>query len=250
MRPETFRSNYKNFSKQTISWLDSDSEELYKQNIIKKYEELDRNGWVNKTIKYSFNNFGFRSKDFNSDPSVAFFGCSHTLGIGLPEEETFAKIISNKLNLECYNFGQSGGSMDTVFRLGYFWINKIKPKIVFVLSPDSSRIELIDQQGYFVTLKKQKEHLGSFYSLQNTKNTSYYEEYLSRVENSKLNSLKNFLAIELLCNKQKIKLVYFTFEDDIIRNENLINLDDKARDLLHCGTQTNRLFAEYALSKM
>jgi hypothetical protein len=50
-------------------------------------------------VTYTFNQQGFRSdQDFNFVPDYAFFGCSLVFGIGVPVEQTFAKLFANSQN--------------------------------------------------------------------------------------------------------------------------------------------------------
>lgn len=52
-------------------------------------------------IKYQFNAQGFRSDiNYYNQPSYAFFGCSATLGIGVPYNKTFPSYFKNS-----YNYG-------------------------------------------------------------------------------------------------------------------------------------------------
>lgn len=56
-------------------------------------------------IEYCFNDQGFRSsKNFEEVPQYAFFGCSVTFGIGVPEQLTFPYRFENS-----HNYGIAGG---------------------------------------------------------------------------------------------------------------------------------------------
>ena len=106
-----------------------------------------------KAIKYRFNAQGFRC-DYNMDeygkglqydksqgPINMFLGCSNTLGIGVNLEETWCQHIVNRVGGVMCNLGQAGGSAETVYRIASFWISRIKPLRVYMLSPPAVRRE-------------------------------------------------------------------------------------------------------------
>ena len=127
-----YTSIYKKYASRSLNWLPMDSEELYLNNLKNpaQYELLKTHNWIDSNFTYKFNANGFRCNEFTSDPTIMFIGCSHTIGIGLPEDNTWPSIVSKKLNMACANLGQGGGSADTAFRLCHGWIDQIKPKIV------------------------------------------------------------------------------------------------------------------------
>lgn len=219
------------YANQTLLWLPSDTEELYNLNFKEKYELLQRFGWVDKSISYKFNSLGFRSEEFTESGQAMFLGCSHTAGVGLPIECTWPYYISTALNLRCYNLAIGGSSNDLAFRLAYFYIEKINPKIVFFLSPESSRIEVITDRDIL--------SVAPGYIDANVR--SFYKLYTSNEVNLVLNQRKNILALQSLCNNRNIKFVCV---------DNLHELDhrrDLARDLMHNGPDANFDLAQHFL---
>jgi hypothetical protein len=87
-----------------LQWLPSDTEELFIKNKEKRLEELKTGGWLNTEIEYSFNNYGFRSEEFDTTPSILYLGCSFTVGIGLRIEHTWPYLVSTAMNLKCFNY--------------------------------------------------------------------------------------------------------------------------------------------------
>lgn len=225
------KHSYLEYCNKEIDWLPSDTEELYAENLKTKYGSLEVNGWINyPKFTYKFNSHGFRSDEFSNEPSVLFLGCSHTTGIGIPEEHTWARIVARKLNLKCFNLGIGAASNDTAFRLGYHYIPLIKPKLVIFLSTDPTRTELH-------TLKGNIEHHGPW-----TENGGYFlDNWLTNPANSEANSLKNSLAIEQVCNKNKIKFVQSMIYD-------VMHQHDLARDLMHYGKKSHQACADDILS--
>ena len=220
---------------QTLLWHGTDSEELYQQNLIKNRSQLEQYNWIDQPIAYKFNNHGFRADKFDSiDPSVVFIGCSHTLGVGLPVESTWAHIVSSKLKLKNYNLGVTGSSNDTAFRLLYYWIEQLKPSLVIFLSADRTRLELHMNNDQIYNL--------GVWSTGFSMIDNFTKSWLVNDTNSNMNYLKNTLAIKQLCSEYDIKYL----QEDI----SAIYAIDTARDLQHYGKKTNRGIASMFLAKL
>ena len=218
---------------QELNWHPTDAEELYQQNLKKNLAELQRYNWVGRTITYKFNNYGFRADEFDSPGSnVMLLGCSHTLGVGLPVESTWAHIVSTALKLKNYNLSIGGTSNDTVFRMAYHWINQLNPDLVIFLSGPRTRVELH-------TINNQIEDL-SIHANGYSKN--FMQQWAGNVINGDMNYLKNMLAIKQLCNEGRIKFLH-----EELRN---ILPIDKARDLQHYGEITHRRIAAMFLGRL
>ena len=223
-----YTSIYKKYASRSLDWLPMDSEDLYLNNLKNpaQYELLKTYNWIDSNFTYKFNANGFRCNEFTSDPTIMFIGCSHTIGIGLPEDKTWPSIVSKKLNMACANLGQGGGSADTAFRLCHGWIDQIKPKIVVFMPPPSPRFEII------------VHGVVEFYSHRSVnkfnKLDSFVRKWIGDENNTYFNNIKNTLAINLLCNERKIHF---------INVPDYINID-KARDLCHAGIISNEKIAE------
>ena len=224
-----FSSVYREFANQEIKWLSGDSEKEYQQNLISRGDMMGR--WKDQKFTYKFNNHGFRCDDFKQDTGILFLGCSYTLGLALPLEDTWTYTVAKSLRLTYANLGQGGGSNDTAFRLGYHWIPKIKPKIVFLLSPDSHRLELVtDDLIHFLNINNLTQLFKSF-----------LEKWMLCETNVQLNQKKNISALEHLCLKNDIKFIVYNSSD--------LHKIDLARDLGHPGTESNQQFAQSILKK-
>jgi len=226
-------SIYKKYSDISINWLPSDTEELYKKNLIEKRSLLEQNNWIDRKFTYTFNSEGFRSERFTNTPTVMFLGCSNTIGIGLPIENIWPTLVAKHLNMSCANLGQGGGSADTAFRLCLGWIDKIKPKMVIFLQPPGIRWELLKYQKI--------EFLGTGFPVQEYE--KYMNEYWADDNNHHFNTEKNTLAIQQLCEQRNIKFNKFAgmpFHDQ----------EDLARDLQHAGVKTHQLLADQICNKI
>lgn len=234
--PHLYQEEYYN---KTLNWLSLDSEERYNENLTSCPELLKRFNWIDSKIDYTFNSYGFRSDEFNLDPSVMFLGCSHTFGIGLPLENTFPHLVSKQLGLKNFNLSNSGGSNDLAFRLAHNWIPQLRPKVVVLFSPEAARSEAIDMDNI-------THQFGSWQQWQAISNDSYWSKFISNKINYNANKLKNQLAINYICDKLNIKLFVF----DIMNISTQVSSTDLARDLTHMGVNTNKNIAEYILTNI
>lgn len=215
-----------------LSWFGTDTHDMYHRNLKYNFEEIKSLGYFNSDITYKINSCGFRCEEFKECDSVVFLGCSHTLGVGLHLEDTWSYIVSNQLNLVNYNLSITGGSNDSAFRVAQYYIPKIQPKIVIMLSPSNCRKEVINEHN-------QTHHY--LISEDKINNNLLWAEWLSNSLNFSLNQQKNILAIEKICNDYSIKFYCFDSEKDF-------SYPDKARDLLHSGRLGNMKFSQKVLN--
>jgi len=225
-----FKSPLYNFANQEIEWLPMDTKELFQKNLKTKKDLLEKYNWIDRKFTYQFNSKGFRCDEFEENQNcVIFLGCSFTMGIGLPIEKVWTSLVAKKLKLKCYNLGVGGGSCDTAFRLGYYYIPKLKPKLVVFLRPDLDRLELYDRTQKFIQ-----------YGPWNI--DSFYKTWMSMDVNSQINRIKNTMALSNICNSNNTNFLHFNTED-------LTKLD-LARDLMHPGIESNRAFSKQVLESL
>jgi len=220
-----YSSIYSDLAGQEVDWIPGDTEQQYQQN------QKDLGDWIDRKFTYKFNKQGFRCEEFVENTDILFLGCSYTIGVGLPLENTWSYLVAESLGSTYANLGQGGGSNDTAFRLGYYWIPKIKPKFVFLLSPQPHRFELITTDMiHFFSPTNLSERFKQF-----------TENWMTNDINPTLDQIKNTLALEHICLKQGIKFI----------NCNSLELarKDYARDLSHPGVESNRQFAQSILNK-
>jgi hypothetical protein len=221
---------YMQYANQEIDWLSMDTEELYQENLKNNYDKLLKHNWINNPFTYKFNSAGFRSEEFEeSAPSIMFLGCSMTVGIGVPWNTTWPKIVSDELGMKCYNLGIGGSSNDTAFRFAYTWLNKLKPTICIFNQTFADRMEVWQYNGIIGDMSKEhpKFYLGT---------------WQSNNFNKKILAEKNLLAIKQLCDQSNTKFV----------NTSVHSMPylDLARDLAHPGIQSNQEYAKMVLAKI
>jgi hypothetical protein len=232
MTPQHRNSSLAN---QEVDWNGTDSEELYQKNLRTNPAELAQYNWINRLIKYKFNSHGFRADEFDStEPGVMFLGCSHTLGVGLPVESTWAHVVSTSLKLKNYNISVGGSSNDTAFRLAHHWIEQLKPSLVLFLSPERTRFELHTDDDKIIDLSVRSHTVAMA--------NDFMRHWYSNDTNSDMNYLKNTLAVKQLCSERGIKYIQ--------REASTIHLRDKARDLQHYGEKTHWHIAAMFLNKL
>ena len=218
-------------------WLPSDTQELFEENCANNRSKLEQYKWLDTSITYKFNSEGFRADEFDKKGGVMFLGCSFTFGLGLPVEQTFARIVSKELDTNCFNLGLPASSNDTAFRFADLWIPVLEPSIVVLLSPLPMRFEILSHEV------SSDEAVSRFVTtMDQISNTADKSKWLDTNQNGLLNRRKNKLAIEKLCDDRKIKFVHDNTED--------LKIVDFARDLSHPGTESNKLFADKILSKV
>lgn len=131
-----------NNDKSTVKLFEpGDSEESFINNLKNANDD-----WYYKNIEitYKLNENGHRSKSISEidlNNYIIVTGCSHTFGIGLELEKTYAHVIANKLKCDYYNMAMPGAGIDVLEYNLLTWFGKIKqkPKLVIVQTPDHSR---------------------------------------------------------------------------------------------------------------
>ena len=221
-----------------LEWLPSDTKERYQENLISKKDKLKKYNWLSSNIDYKFNDDGFRSDSFfKKKGGIMFLGCSFTFGIGVPEANTFASLVSKKFNQTCFNFGLPAATNDTAFRLADSWIPILQPFLVVLLSPPPMRFELL---GYDVKAEKDASRFVT--TMEQLTNTVDKSVWIENEENGTINRRKNKLAIQKICDDKGIN---FLCED--IENFPIV---DYGRDLLHPGIESHKVFAGELIKRL
>lgn len=222
------KHSYSYLANQELLWCPRDSEDVYNKHLDLRKSDLEKYNWINKNFTYKFNSKGFRSDEFSQDDNMLTLGCSHAMGIGLPVENTWAHIVSSRLGLKNFNLGLGGGSNDSSFRMAHNWIHQLKPKIVVLMVTHAVRMEVVSEDEihqYYVA----DSHINSGDDL-------LWNYWITNDTNSTMNAIKNTMAIQHMCDVQKIKLV--------ITNHMCSREVDFARDLMHAGVKTNEIIAD------
>ena len=243
---------------QVWEWLPPDRSELFVENCKKYSNNESLEYYKENPVKYSFNNFGFRTPDdFNEeDEGNVFLGCSETLGIGHHLENTWAYKLNKDLGGKFWNLSQSGSGIQTAFRLLYGFKDYLKVKNIFHLAYFHPRFEFIHEDS---VIKLSNWHIDDKISPDNEPTVieywqngekkiieinSFNEFYVNILSK---NSHKNFLcesyiyalkslANEMGCNYHYLRAKVVDEKDDTIQ----------ARDLMHSTIgQQNSIYKKF-----
>ena len=173
-----------------------------------------------KDISYRYNSRGFRDHEWPEDLSdvVWCVGDSFTVGIGQPFEETWPKLLQEKLGKRCINVGQDGCSNDTM-SLRIQEICKLhSPKLIVVM------------WSYFARRRVNGENVD-------------HDKNDFGVDKDMANFSKNFKIVNELPTNIINLIIPFAFEDTEMLNENHPDLNclrqlDYARDHNHFDVKT------------
>lgn len=208
----------------TEYWSGLDTEENFEKNPHPDYTKT--------SITYTYNQFGFRTKEFDftdTENNILCLGCSQTEGIGV--QTPWPDIIQENLpTYKVYNLGHGSGSPDTVSRLITNYAPLLKPKKVFILWPNSYRFENYDELGI--------EYMGSWST----------KEYINLLTDQ--NAL-NWFERNKIYVKMFAKIYNFQLYEDTTDNWRFkTNLLDLARDNQHMGLNTQKAVAETFLKNI
>jgi hypothetical protein len=222
-------------------WLPSDTEESFNCLIQDKRHRkyFQQQGWLEPhAITYKINSYGFRCEEFEGEePCMIALGCSFTLGTGLPVKDIWPTMLGYSLGLKVYNLGWGGNSADTCFRLAEYWISQLKPALVCMLTPPPTRIELLtDTQNRFKAEVFMPETQSSLVQATDT----YLKYWYINDENSRLNNLKNKLAVKELCNQHGVRCMIQDSMDIMSRSREEVGY---ARDYMHAGPIAHSIIA-------
>ena len=239
------------FAGQTLDWMPTDTAERFAE-LMQDPEHrryFEGQGWHQPgAITYRINSHGFRCAELSTDPCVLALGCSFTVGIGLPVETIWPELVGRALGLEVVNLAWGGYSADTCFRLAEYWVPRLRPKLVVMMAPPCSRFELLLDQDLLAHQHRDQRFEvilpASQSSLSVVTDSPLIRHWHGNEENQRLNSLRNRLAVQALCDLHQTKCV----TDEINRHmwwsrEEL----GYARDFFHGGPPAHRRIADWIL---
>lgn len=222
-------------SSTVLDWVGSDS----KSNFTKNSQSMPTQWHYNHHAPtYVRNSLGHRSKeidDLDFDNYILYVGCSHTEGIGVSQEHTFATLLSSKLNCDFYNMGVGSTGMDVTLHNLVIWFSVFnrKPKFVIIQWPDFTRV-LTGYSSNFLRpngLWKGNDEYNRFIDLGIS--LEYFES-------------KKIMAHHIIKNMIDVPTVYFGLKGLVQFDDNTLieKIIDNGRDLMHPGILSHRKFAD------
>jgi hypothetical protein len=228
----------------------TDTEEIFKKNLKNplwsKY--FSQQSWIDFT--YKINSLGFRGEEFTDQKSLVVLGCSHTMGIGLPNELVWPALVGKQLNLPVINLAWGGDAADTCFRLAEYWLPKLNPALVIMLTPPQPRVEVLRMNGRVGQVGQPCRSSGVITwlpmkiipSLKNL--DDYITNWMLNDENSRLNRVKNERAIKNICDELSVKCMIYQSDTDLQPTAEI----SWARDTTHYGPLPHKNLAEKILN--
>lgn len=222
------------FIDHNVNFSGMDSEELYHENL--KSQPID---WYYRThtVSYVCNSNGHRCKEINDidlDNYILYTGCSHTEGVGLSLEDSYAHKLAKALNCDYYNLALEGGGIDTMIHNLNIWLNTVKkrPKYIICQWPDLVRYFAYNEGTYeFHGLWEKDPDVLNFILAGDMNNF-----FNGRLELAKLllSKLDNVITVSIHNNDTDIQFLNH----------------DLARDGMHYGRLSNTILAQFLLEKI
>lgn len=228
------------FAGQTLAWMAPDTQENYERLCEEPHHRqyFASHGWDQPgAITYKFNSYGFRCEEFSGGPYLLALGCSYTMGYGLPLHETWPYKLGQSLGLKTANLAWGGYSADTCFRLAEYWIDRLRPQLVVMLSPPIDRFELhVDPKCNFSQHKPVEVIMTNTESYLFRPWESFLRHYFVNDTNSTINQTKNALALRQLCADMHTNCV-------VLHSQHFMQFSREeigyARDYLHGGPRAH-----------
>jgi hypothetical protein len=144
---------------------------------------------------YEENTNGFRSREFSGRAEFVAIGCSHTYGVGLPEEFIWPSFFANMCGItEFANLGKSGSNIaEQVRYLSAYILKYGAPKVVAGNFPGMERYEIVDKNGDCI---------------QGSMKDAFYRHFSMDPTSVIHQNMQAILHLETICKTNKIKLVW------------------------------------------
>ena len=187
---------------------------------------------------YTYNSLKFRSPEFTDNPDIIAIGCSHTWGVGVPDDTPWPSVLSKLTGYSYANLGMPGASiMDCVLSAMAYIKKHGKPKYIVALLPDFKRMTLVqrtDINSQLIDERNADKYEGQenllsygpiFFSdpgegglsqtVRLSKRPHVYSEVLS-LETPLYLSLSYINLLQAYCYEAGIKLVMSSWDDDTV----------------------------------
>ena len=226
---------------ETKKWSSYDSEFIFNSNWAYRRKEMEEHGYGKDDIDYTHNSHGFRCEEFSKAESILFLGCSNAYGTGLPIEETWTYKVAQRMGMPYYNLGRNGAAADTCYRLLKENIKYLNPKYIIFRVPYFDRIEIIIDGAY---------HVLAHWYIDSERNGTitpelqeYWKFWYKNKENRIINRQRNIDAVSYIAAEVGANL-FSVADEDMITAIYKDGYQDKSRDLVHVGGESNSAWAD------
>ena len=219
------------------------------QKEFKKDKHLVDLKYLQSDIYYTFNKEGYRSKNFEDveNEFVLIFGCSHSEGIGLHEEDIWCNQLCNRIGIDRINLGKSGTGPDIQYinSLQYIKNNYLRPKLVVIQWPQTFRrsFAYTKRNG---PLRLKRNIVLQHHNVNSKKEKQDTDWFLNRycggdTAEMFMNNYIAFNATNMLWNSVNVPVYNWSWTGDFEFNDERIKMVETehtgyARDMMHDGT--------------
>lgn len=220
-------------------------------NSPEKYESQDP--W-----KYKINKYGYRGNNWLlTRPSIPFFGCSNTFGIGVKTD--LPSIVENSIGVECNNLGQPGSSCVSICKTFLTYNRYNNTDLAVIILPSLTRFYYPDYHneewnyGSILPNHKLPEIDDKLYKsiithFTGDTNIAYVYDYIKMVEFQAATHGTTILWTSWEPNTYNFLLEIIETKDAILPF--LQVLDAEGRDGLHPGQQNINKWGKILLPKI
>lgn len=196
----------------------------------------------NANVTYSYNEYGHRCKniaELDLDNYILFTGCSHTEGVGLELEKTYAYQVASALDCDYYNLAMAGTGIDTmIYNLNmWFLLVQKKPKYMFVQWPDETRFTLI--HGV------QADPCGFWKDDNDTRKFLFYGDKINFFLSRKTLAEQN---TKLMVDESALININVMSQKNSEGSNLILHRNDFARDLSHPGIESHKELVDNILA--
>lgn len=212
--------------------------------------------WKDTDISYSFNSYGYRTKEFNEVDKdfVLGFGCSYTEGVGLPATDVWLHQYCNKIGIDYMNLAKQGTGMDIPYYNTLLWSNNKLPlpKLVICQWPQRFRKSFGFQEDKSICLADMSE-------TPTPDGRWWAKRYIMDEGEMNINTIGWFLAMNNTWKSLGVPVLNFSWENDITKDLKFSEYDIhfvdpagvgsmQARDCQHDGPEFHKLTSDQLLS--
>tara|TARA_R110000803_G_scaffold54879_1_gene111750 strand:- start:50 stop:988 length:939 start_codon:yes stop_codon:yes gene_type:complete len=223
---------------------------------IKRFKVVYKNKIVNNDMLFS-DPYGWYRKTTPTKKDIVFLGCSWTDNTWVKEDDKFSSIVSNKLNLNCFDLARRGSSNHAMFER-FLQTEFVEGQLVVWQLTSLSRLVYCCDNNRLTNIMLSTDKSKNIDALMRvyTTNQIFYET-LMQVE-----------AVVNIARAKKLKLVIFLkdYKQDWYETNELMYLSnfkefthtkeledclvDFGSDNLHPGVETNKIYAQEILKHL
>lgn len=228
-----------------LLWYQPEEELEFNRNkrvVDPKYLESD--------IHYTFNSQGYRTKELHNvdDDFVLIFGCSHTEGIGLHNEDIWCNQLCDKIGIDRINLGKAGTGPDIQYinTLQYISNNYPKPRLVIYQWPQTFRRSFAYNHNNQIVFKH--HNINSKSEKQDT--NWFLKRYCGKDTGEMyMNNYVSFNAVNLMWNFIDVRVYNWTWSGDFNFTDSRLHTvtttdTGRARDMMHDGSDIHKQVAD------